>query len=147
MPADTKFEIATAFEVFEHLPDPIAGIKEMLAYSDNLLFTTELQPEKLDDVNDRWYFIPETGQHLSLFNEPSLKYLADKLGYNFYTDGKSLHLFTKQKFSKNPVKSDKDPFLIRKAKKLVRKTEQKLYGKREGLLERDWKYIKGKLSK
>lgn len=147
LPPNTRFELTTAFEVFEHLPDPIAGIKEMLAYSDNLLFTTELQPEKLNSVDDWWYFIPETGQHVSLYNKASLKYLADKLGYNFYTDGQTLHLFSKKKFSDNPVDFRRDAFLLRKAKKLVRKTEQKLFGKRESLLTRDWQYIKGKLSK
>jgi hypothetical protein len=144
--ADTRFELTTAFEVFEHLPNPLAGIQEMLGYSYNLLFTTELQPGELKSVNDWWYFIPETGQHVSLYNEASLKYLADKLGYNFYTDGVSLHLFTKQTFASNPLVFGRDPFLIRKAKKLVRKAEEKLYGKRESRLMPDWQYIKDKIN-
>jgi hypothetical protein len=145
LPAGTKFELVTAFEVFEHLPDPIPGIIEILAYSDNLLFTTELQPESVKSVNDWWYLIPETGQHVSLYNQASLKYIADKLGYNFYTDGISLHLFSKKKFRKNPVVFERDPFLLRKAKKLIRKANEKKYGKRESLLTKDWEYIKGKL--
>lgn len=146
-PAGTKFEAATAFEVFEHLPDPIPGIQEMLAYSDNLLFTTELQPDGLNSINDWWYFIPETGQHIALYNQASLKYIADKLGYNFYTDGVSLHLYTKKTFKQNPVVFEKDPFLIRKAKKMIKKAEQKKYGKRESLLMTDWQHIKDSMNK
>jgi hypothetical protein len=142
LPADTRFELATAFEVFEHLPDTLAGVQEMLAYSDNLLFTTELQPENLKSINDWWYFIPETGQHIALHTQASLKYIADKLGYNFYTDGAALHLFTKRTFGKNPVVFGRDAFLLRKAKKLVKKTEEKLYGKRASLLTSDWQKIK-----
>jgi len=147
LPGNTKFELATSFEVFEHLPDPIPGIQEMLAYSDNLLFSTELQPENLKSINDWWYFIPETGQHVALYNRASLKYIADKLGYNFYTDGQSLHLFTKRTFANNPVAFGRDPFLSRKAKKFIRKTEHQLFGKRESLLTRDWQYIKDQLNK
>jgi hypothetical protein len=146
LPAGTPFEVTTAFEVFEHLPDPIPGIQEMVAYSDNLLFTTELQPDGLKDVNDWWYFIPETGQHVALYNEASLKYIALQLGYNFHTDGVSLHLFTKETFAHNPVAFSRDPFLVRKAKKLMKKKEQKLYGKQESLLQQDWQYIKDKLN-
>jgi len=36
---------------------------------------------------------------------------------------------------------------LRKAKKFIRKTEQKLFGKRESLLTRDWQYIKDQLNK
>lgn len=146
LPADTKFEVTTAFEVFEHLPDPLSAIKEMLVYSDNLLFTTELQPENLTSVNDWWYFVPETGQHIALFNQASLQHIANNLGYNFYTNGTTLHLFTKQTFDKNPVVFERERFLIRKARKLIKKAEQKIYGKRESLLMKDWQYIKDKLN-
>lgn len=144
--AGAKFELTTSFEVFEHLPNPIPGIQEMLAYSDNLLFTTELQPEYLKSVNDWWYFIPETGQHVALYNQASLKYIADKLGYHFYTDGATLHLFTKRAFNNNPLVFGRDPFLLRKAKKLVKKSEQQ-YGKPESLMMKDWNNIRDILNK
>lgn len=147
LPEVPKFELVTAFEVFEHLPDPLSGIQEILAYSDNLLFTTELQPENLQSVNDWWYFIPEVGQHVALYTEKSLQYVADKLGYNFYTNGSTLHLFTKREFKENPLVFKKDAFLVRKAKKLIRKTEKELYGQRESLLGKDWQHIKDKLGK
>lgn len=145
LPADTRFELVTAFEVFEHLSDPLPEVKKMLEYADTLLFSTELQPAKIDTPDDWAYFATETGQHIAFYNEASLKYIAEKLGYHFYTDGKSLHLFTKTNFNNNPLITPKDSFLLRKAKKFIRKAERKL-AKPESMLMRDWSYIKNKLN-
>lgn len=144
LPADTHFELVTTFEVFEHLNNPIEEIKQMLKFSDNLLFSTELQPGKITSVNDWSYFSTETGQHIAFYNEASLKSIAEQLGYNFYTDGKFLHLFSKINFSHNPLTPAKDSFLLRKAKKYVKKIEQA--GMPESLLMTDWRYIKDKLN-
>lgn len=145
LPAGTKFEAVTAFEVFEHLPDPIEGIKEIMSYADTLFFTTELQDEDLD--LQTWpYLSTETGQHVAFYNIESLGYIAEQLGYNFYSDGKFIHLFSKKPFGINPLAQLRDPFLIRKAKKFVKKAEEKLYGKRDSLTLPDWQYIKDKLN-
>lgn len=145
LPAGTRFELVTAFEVFEHLTHPIAEIKQMLEFTDNLLFSTELQPENITSVDDWAYFSIETGQHIAFYNEASLKAIADKLGYGFYTDGKFLHLFTKTNFAHNPLTPPKDSFLLRKAKKYISKAQKKL-GMPASLLMKDWKYIKDKLN-
>jgi hypothetical protein len=146
LPSGTRFELTTAFEVFEHLTQPAIEMKEMLSYADNLLFSTELQPTHVISVNDWWYFAPETGQHISFYTEAALAHLAKQAGYNFYTDGHSLHLYTKQEFTSNPLIQPKDSFLLRKAKKFVRKTEQKKYTYPESLLMKDYEFIKSKLS-
>jgi len=145
LPANSRFEVVTAFEVFEHLTDPIAGIKEMLKFSDNLLFSTELQPANIQTVNDWAYFATETGQHVAFYNEASLKSIAGQLGYYFYTDGSFLHLFSKTKFDHNPVLLQKEAFLLRKARKFIRKAEKKM-GLPDTLLVADWSYIKNKLN-
>jgi len=142
--ANTRFEAVTAFEVFEHLPDPIAGIKEMLVYSDNLIFSTELLPPTAKAAADWWYFSTETGQHVAFYNEAALNVLAKQLGYNFYTDGASLHLFTKAKFEVNPLRKERDPFLLRKARKYIRKAER-TSGQPESLLMKDYEVIKSRL--
>lgn len=143
---DTRFEMVTAFEVMEHLPNPYAELETVLKYSDSFLFSTELLPNPTPkSVNDWWYFIPETGQHVSIFTEAALTYMAKKLGYNFYTDGQRWHLFTKKELRTNPFKI-RDPFFIRKMRKFLRKHDKQVYNLRETLLQRDWEMIKSKLS-
>ena len=145
LPPGTTFEAVTAFEVFEHLVNPIADIKVMLNFSENLIFSTELQPSNINSVDDWSYFSTETGQHVAFYNEASLKAIADKLGYRFYTDGKFLHLFTKTDFGRNPLAPVRDSFLLRKAKKYVKNAEREA-GMKDSLLLTDWKYIKDKLN-
>jgi hypothetical protein len=144
-PANARFELVTAFEVFEHLVDPDKGINELLKFSDNILFSTELVPKKeIKNPGDWWYFIPETGQHISLYTEKALASLAEEHGLFFHTDGIGLHLFTKVKFAYNPVQT-RDPFLLRKMKKLVKNLERSTYPSPESLLQADWEMINSKL--
>lgn len=146
LPENTEFELTTTFEVFEHLANPIAEIRQMLQYSDSLLFSTELQPKSdLKSTSDWHYFTTETGQHIAFYNEASLNYIAQQLGYNFYTDGAFVHLFTKRKFDANPLEKKRDSFLLRKAKKFVKRAEQQEYPMPESLLMTDYNYIKSKL--
>ena len=99
-----KFEVVTALEVFEHLENPLEEIEKMLGYSDSLIFSTELQPKKeIKSSNDWWYFVPETGQHVSFYSEKTLEYIAQKLHLFFYTLNGTLHLLSKRKFEGNPL--------------------------------------------
>lgn len=100
--SERKFELITAFELFEHLLDPVAETQKMLELGDSIFFSTEIIPDhNINKPEDWWYFIPETGQHISLYSIASLKKLAEHFKCNFYTDNKSLHLITKRKF--NPL--------------------------------------------
>ncbi len=92
-----KFELLTAFEVFEHLSDPNAELKKMLEYSDSIFFSTEICPAVINDVNQWWYFIPTTGQHISFYSLAALHILAKRNNLNYYTNGRNLHLFTTKK--------------------------------------------------
>lgn len=93
-----KYEMLTAFEVFEHLEDPIGELEKMMQYSDNILFSTELQPNDISTPEDWRYFIPTTGQHIALHSHKSLNILASKYGFNYY-NRKSMHLFTRKKLN------------------------------------------------
>lgn len=102
---EQKFELLTSFEVFEHLDNPLKEIEEMFKYSDSILFSTELQPSSLPkDVNDWWYFMPQSGQHIAFYSVDSLKEIAKKFGANVYSNNKNIHLITKRKFSFNYIK-------------------------------------------
>ncbi|MGB0430384.1 MAG: class I SAM-dependent methyltransferase [Bacteroidia bacterium] len=101
----TGFEILSAFEVFEHLDDPMAEMEMMLSYSDSIIFSTELQPKKdFKSQKDWWYFAPYGGQHIALYSYKSLEHMAKHFGLNLYSNKKGLHLLTKKKFGTNPVK-------------------------------------------
>jgi hypothetical protein len=94
----TQYELVTSFEVFEHLVDPLNEIEKMLKKGRNIFFSTELQPES--DIENWWYIMPETGQHISLYTLKSLEFIANKYNLNLYSNGSTFHLLTDKKISK-----------------------------------------------
>lgn len=96
------FELVTAFEVFEHVYDPVVELVQLFKLTDTVLFTTELIPSGINNIDDWWYFVPETGQHITFYTELSLQKIADKLSVNFYSNKKSLHMMTRREFDSNP---------------------------------------------
>ena len=94
-----KYEAITSFENFEHLLNPLEDIEKMLSLSDTVLFSTELMPTELPEPNKWWYYCLEHGQHISIFSRKSLEYIAQKNGFNFISNGSTLHLFSKKKVS------------------------------------------------
>jgi hypothetical protein len=144
----THFELVTAFEVFEHLVNPLEEIAEILNFSDNVLFSTELLPDNIKSFKDWYYMSPETGQHISFYSMESLKFLAKRFERNLYTNGTTTHLFTKRKLKTDPffVPDIREPFLLRKARKYVRRNDQKGIVHMESLIGHDWQLIKDKLN-
>lgn len=103
-PLPEKFDMLTAFEVFEHLEDPLSEIEKMFEYADTLLFSTALQPNRsLTNPNEWWYIAPETGQHISFYHRSTLEYLAQRFQCNLYTDGSGLHMLTKERWRINVI--------------------------------------------
>ncbi len=99
--ANNQFEVLTAFEVFEHLVDPIAEIREILKYSKNILFSTELLPNAGYLPDEWWYYSLTEGQHISLYTLKSLSVIADKFNLKLYSNGSSLHLLTEKDLPSN----------------------------------------------
>ncbi|MFC5413007.1 class I SAM-dependent methyltransferase [Larkinella bovis] len=93
-PENQTYELVTAFEVFEHLPDPVGTIEQMLQAGKSILFSTKLLPDPNVTPETWWYFIPETGQHVSLYSLDSLRRLAQRFRLQLYSDGRDLHLMT-----------------------------------------------------
>ena len=94
----SKFELLTAFEVFEHLVDPRAEIRIMLDYSSNLLFSTMLVP--IGVRTDWWYFGPEHGQHVSFYSVSALQHIAKRFDLHLCTNSTDLHLLSRKPISK-----------------------------------------------
>lgn len=97
--ASGSFHLVTAFEVVEHMRNPLDEMEQILACSPNVLFTTEVLPVPPPLPGHWWYFGLNHGQHISFFTSASLETMARKLSLNHYTNGKSIHLFTKKKLS------------------------------------------------
>ncbi len=94
-----QFELLTAFEVFEHLVEPLLDIDRMLSQSSSILFTTELVPRELPKPGNWWYYALDHGQHVSLYSIGTLSYIAEKYRLHLYTDGRTLHFLTKKRIS------------------------------------------------
>ncbi len=91
---EKHFHLLTAFEVFEHLPDPMNEIEMMFSFADNIVFSTELSPEKIEDFDSWWYVAPETGQHISFYSVESLQFIAKKFNKHLYSNGNNLHVLS-----------------------------------------------------
>ena len=92
--ADDKADLLTAFEVMEHLVDPLADLQLLCARAPHVLVSTSLIPEPTPRLNDWWYYAPSGGQHIGFFRLRTLEHLAKQLGRRVFSDGRSFHLFT-----------------------------------------------------
>jgi len=92
-----KFDLITAFEVFEHVPDVPQLMKDLhslLAPGGIILFSTLLSNGNIQ-ANQRitwWYASPRNG-HISLYSRDSLAVLAQRCGWNFGSFSTGSHLF------------------------------------------------------
>jgi hypothetical protein len=96
---NSEFELVTAFEVMEHLVDPVGEIAKMLALSKNLMFTTQVIPLPVPKPEGWWYYGLDHGQHISFYTLKSLSKLAENFSLNFYSNQSDVHLFTEKRIS------------------------------------------------
>lgn len=96
-----KFLAITALEVLEHLDDPVTFLNENIVNTntETFVFSTELFQGPAPSPSDWWYYTSRTGQHISFYQEKSLRILAAKMEMNFYSHG-GIHIFTKKKINK-----------------------------------------------
>jgi len=130
-----RYELLTAFEVFEHLVNPLEEIERMLELTDNILFSTELVPEPCPSPGDWWYYGMDHGQHISFFTRKALSFIAEKHGLHLYTSG-CVHLFTRKKMS---------PLFFRVTSRAKVGMALSVLFRRESLLHNDWLKSLGKL--
>jgi 2-polyprenyl-3-methyl-5-hydroxy-6-metoxy-1,4-benzoquinol methylase len=133
-----KYELLTAFEVFEHLKNPLEEIKQMLYYSDSILFSTFIIPASYPKPEEWWYYALDHGQHISLYSIKSLEQIAKTFGLNFYTNGKNIHLLSKEKKNGVWFKLITYPYL---SKLFIP------FSNRKSLHDSDYNYIIQKLKK
>lgn len=88
-------QAVTAFEVLEHLEDPVQYIKDSLKESgaNTFVFTTELFSERPPKPDDWWYYALGSGQHIGFFQKRTLEHVAKLLGMKFFSCA-GMHVFS-----------------------------------------------------
>lgn len=98
-----KYELVTSFESFEHFNEPIKETESMIQFSDNILFSIELLPSLVPKPEEWWYYGLEHGQHISFYSYRTLKYISQRYNMNLCSNGRNIHLFTKNKKINNKL--------------------------------------------
>lgn len=141
--ANEKYEVITAFSVFEHFVDPLKEIARIFKNTDCIVFTEELIPINLSP--DWWFLIPECGQHVSFYSIKTLQKISADFGCYLYSNGFDYHAFTKRKlgdttFFKSPNRLSG---FIQRAKLFIYK--RKRINKKISLTQKDFEMCKEKL--
>lgn len=98
--ASKPFTAITAFEVLEHIWEPFDFIKTSLqeAETSTIVFSTELFSGEPPSPDTWSYYALNTGQHISFYQQKTLKVLAQSLSLNFYSHG-NIHMFSDRSIS------------------------------------------------
>lgn len=89
--------LVTAFEVFEHLVEPVEVLEYMLTIAPNVLLSTEIMPTPCPAHGDWWYYGREHGQHVGFYRLRTLQSMAESFGCRLLTDGHTYHLITRDR--------------------------------------------------
>ena len=94
------FTVVTAFEVLEHIHDPLSFLKETLqeTKAGTIIFSTWLFEKIPPQPQDWWYYSFDSGQHISFYQHKTLKHIAKLLGLNLYSNQGGLHMLTENVF-------------------------------------------------
>ena len=96
-PSLGRFNMITAFEVFEHVPDPkvlIADLQGLLADDGIVLFSTLVSDGQIRRPGRLtwWYASPRNG-HICIYSTRALKSLAAQGGFKVQTFNPSTHMY------------------------------------------------------
>lgn len=89
---NTYYDLITAFEVFEHVTDPVELVKRLRNYGKIIFFSTELVPTDKSKIDNWWYLTPTTGQHVSFYTIESLRILGE-INNMVYFNSSNFHVF------------------------------------------------------
>ena len=95
-----RFNLITAYEVFEHVPDVNAlmnNLDMLLSQDGIILFTTMISDGSIlaDKRLTWWYASPRNG-HISLFTRKSLGLLAETFNFRFGSFSNAFHVCSRQ---------------------------------------------------
>jgi hypothetical protein len=95
--------VVTAFEVLEHLTDPVKVCEGFLPSCELFICTTELLPEPAPMPGEWWYYSLATGQHVTFWTMRSLTVLAERFDMHV-ASAKNLHVLSRRRLPPGLVK-------------------------------------------
>ena len=102
---DVEGTLVTCFEAYEHFVHPVNEMARLLDSAPNILLSTELIATPAPSLDSWYYYGSNHGQHIGFFRLQTLEYLARKFEMHLISDGRSHHLFSKQKVNKTAWKT------------------------------------------
>lgn len=101
-----KADALFAFEVLEHLEDPLTFLKEIFQeyQCKTLVFSTLTFSGDQIPPKDWWYYSFETGQHITFYQPRTLSYLAELCGLHYYALSSGMHLMIDRQLSQRTLR-------------------------------------------
>jgi len=94
------FDLLTAFEVFEHLSDPVGELTTMLSMAPTIVLTTDLIPRlNPPKPHEWWYYATDSGQHVTLYTQEALCHLAKRCNLHLYS-ARNFHVLSRKPIRK-----------------------------------------------
>jgi hypothetical protein len=97
--ARSEANFISAIECIEHLENPIEELGRYTSTKELFFFTVDLISEETPDPsrNEWWYFLPESGQHITFPTAKGLSFFGNTLGFNHYFRIGSMHVLSRRK--------------------------------------------------
>lgn len=99
-----RYDVITAFEVLEHVTDPVGFFEGLFARHDcrTIVFSTVLF-DGAPPPEHWWYYAFDGGQHVSFYQRRTIDAIARHLGLKSYTSG-SVHILSERALPSLPLK-------------------------------------------